>query len=124
MNIFNILITVGIALGVIAVYGGLLLGQSWLRHSQTTTDEKRMGQIIDVLVAAAEQIHQPMGKGETKLDWVLTQLKKRVTEFDEDLARVLIEAAVHRMNQQATSDPGGALPQSLSSARHRQWQNE
>lgn len=124
MDILHILNTVGIALGVSAIYGGLLLAQSWLRHSQNATDEKRMGQIIDVLVAASEQIHQPMGKGETKLDWVLTQLKKRVTEFDEDLARVLIEAAVHRMNQQTTSAPGDVLSPVVPTARHRQWKSE
>lgn len=124
MEIVSIINTVGIALGLAAIYGGLHLGQSWLRHYQTTTDEKRMGQIIDVLVTAAEQMDQRMGSGEKKLDWVLTQLKKRVSEFDEDLARVLIEAAVHRMNQQTTSTPGDVLSPVVPTARHRQWKSE
>lgn len=123
MDIVSIINTVGIALGVIAIYGGLLLGQSWLRHYQTTTDENRMGQIVDVLVAAAEQMNQQMGTGEAKLDWVMTQLKKRVSAFDEDLARVLIEAAVHRMKQQTTA-PSDLLLPVASSALHRQWQSE
>lgn len=123
MSILDSITTIGIVLGVIAIYGGLLLAESWLRHYQADNKETRLAHLVDILVMAAEQMNQRMGEGEVKLDWVMTQLKNHFADFDEDLARSLIEAAVHRMNKQTPpSTPSDFVPP--QTALHRQWQSE
>lgn len=49
-------------------------------------------------VRAAEQIIQ--GSGPEKLRWALAMMKRYLPNLDTDQARVLIEAAVNRMNDE------------------------
>lgn len=118
MDISEIINTLGTSLGVIALYGGLLLGRTWLRQHQSIANETRLGTLVDILVTAAEQMNKRMGSGDEKLNWVIAQLKQRVSDFDEDLARVLIEAAVKRMNDRQAIQFAAEPP----AASHRQWE--
>ena len=57
---------------------------------------------IKGLVQAAEQMLGERGKhlpGSTRRDWVIQEFKKRFPNADIGELRILVEAAVHRMNQ-------------------------
>ena len=89
-NVSMILTALLILIGGVVVAGFFY----WRRQ----LDDGRLAKYVDWLVGAAEQqwAHLP---GPQRRDWVIARLKERFPWFDEDLAKILIESAVLRVNQ-------------------------
>lgn len=105
MNLLDITITVGLALLVVGAYAGLIAARSWIKQSKLALEDTQLGWLIENLVHAAEEQNKLPGQGQAKFDWVIAQLDQRFDGFDEELARTIIKAAVHRMNNQKPIAP-------------------
>lgn len=77
----------------------------WLDEHTTTEQQTRAWTMIKWLVEAAEQTITGYAKGSKRLDWVISELKKRGIEAD----RALIEAAVKEMKDKARADIAKAI---------------
>lgn len=93
----SIVITVLIALAIVAVW-------LYIRRLRTV----RAGDVelwAIYLVRAAEMIFDD-GEGEEKLDYCLRMIDRVYPDFDPDLARSIIEYAVHVLHQEKDADAG------------------
>ena len=77
----------------------------WLDEHTTTEQQTRAWTMIKWLVEAAEQTITGYAKGSKRLDWVISELKKRGMEVD----RAMIEAAVKEMKDKAREDIAKAI---------------
>ena len=79
--------------------------QTWLIEHTTTEQQTRAWTMIKWLVEAAEQTITGYAKGSERLDWVISELKRRGIEVD----RALVEAAVKEMKDKAGKDINDAI---------------
>lgn len=79
--------------------------KGWLDEHTTTEQQTRAWTMIKWLVEAAEQTITGYAKGSERLDWVISELKRRGIEVD----RALVEAAVKEMKNKAGKDINDAI---------------
>lgn len=79
--------------------------KGWLDEHTTTEQQTRAWTMIKWLVEAAEQTITGYAKGSERLDWVISELKRRGIEVD----RALVEAAVKEMKDKAGKDINYAI---------------
>jgi len=79
--------------------------KTWLDEHTTNEQQTRAWTMIKWLVEAAEQTITGYAKGSKRLDWVISELKKRGIEAD----RAMIEAAVKEMKDKARADIAKAI---------------
>ena len=77
----------------------------WLDEHTTTEQQTRAWTMIKWLVEAAEQTITGYAKGSERLDWVISELKRRGIEVD----RALVEAAVKEMKDKAGKEINDAI---------------
>lgn len=76
----------------------------WLDERTTESEQKRLYDVIEKLVEAAEQL-MGRGMGAEKMEYVLDELQERGFRLD----RAMIEAAVREMNDRAMLLAGEVL---------------
>jgi fucose permease len=79
--------------------------KGWLDEHTTTEQQTRAWTMIKWLVEAAEQTITGYAKGSERLDWVISELKRRGIEVD----RALVEAAVKEMKDKAGKEINDAI---------------
>lgn len=79
--------------------------KGWLDEHTTTEQQTRAWTMIKWLVEAAEQTITGYTKGSERMDWVISELKRRGIEVD----RALVEAAVKEMKDKAGKEINDAI---------------
>ncbi len=82
-------------IGLLLIVIGVL---AWLRVRPGAKDGMQPGEVIHLLVTAAEQM-LPGYSGESKLEWVLAELKELGLNLDPRLARMMVESTVYFLKQ-------------------------